>query len=209
MSLALVAAPSFARDPDVAPTVAASPARPDADRARMNQRVFDKVWNEVRTQYYDPHLHGVDWNAARRTWRPQALAATDDRVLYRVLDQMLNLLDDDHAGASPPAVTRRIDTLRERRPAMGVVLRRDETNPDVYLVETVRAGSPADEAGVAEGWKLQTGAPGAWFPEMDVVAGQTVTLSFLDETGAAHQTVVTPRMLDPQPLSWPTGPGRA
>jgi len=199
MSLALVAAPSFARDPGVAPTAAATPARPDPDRARMNQRVFDKVWSEVRTQYYDPHLHGVDWNAARRTWRPQALAATDDRVLYRVLDQMLNLLDDDHAGASPPAVTRRIDTLRERRPAMGVVLRRDEADPDVYLVETVRAGSPADEAGVAEGWKLQTGAPGAWFPEMDVVAGQAVTLSFLDEAGAAHQTVVTPRMLDPQP----------
>lgn len=200
MSLALFAAPSFAGEPDAA-SPAAAPARvgPDRDRIRMNQRVFDKVWTEVRTQYYDPHLHGVDWDAARRTYRGRALAAGDDRSLYRVLDQMLDLLDDDHAGAAPPAVARRIDTLRETRPAIGVVLRRDETDPDIYLIETVRSGSPAEEAGVAEGWKLHTGVPGAWFPEMDVVDGQTVTLAFVDEAGAARETMVTPRIMAPQP----------
>lgn len=82
MGLALVAAPSFAvARVDGTPVVSVSSAPPTRDRARMNQRVFDQVWGEVRTQYYDPHLHGVDWNAARRTYRPQALAARDDRTL--------------------------------------------------------------------------------------------------------------------------------
>ena len=105
MGFALIAAPAFAADPAtdaVAPV--ASPPTPDRERARMNQRVFDRVWSEVRTQYYDPGLHGVDWNAARRTWRPVALTAPDDRALYRALGGMLDLLDDEHAGVSPPAV---------------------------------------------------------------------------------------------------------
>src|SRR5690349_4517774 len=106
MGLALVAAPASARD-SAEPASAAAPARPSAERARMNQRVFDRVWSEVRGQYYDPGLHGVDWNAARRAYRPRALAAPDDRALYLVLGEMLALLDDDHAGASAPAVARR------------------------------------------------------------------------------------------------------
>ena len=62
MSLALIAAPAFAADPEAAAVVpAAAPTAPDPERARMNQRVFDRVWNEVRSQYYDPDLHGVDW----------------------------------------------------------------------------------------------------------------------------------------------------
>ncbi|MBW8302589.1 MAG: hypothetical protein K0M78_01305, partial [Brevundimonas sp.] len=124
MSLALVAAPASADDPAAArsaPVAAAAeaavaPARPSRERTRMNQRVFDRVWSEVRGQYYDPDLHGVDWNAARRTYRPRALAAADDRALYRALGDMLALLDDDHAGASAPAVARPLGIVRPPPP---------------------------------------------------------------------------------------------
>ena len=136
MSLALIAAPASARDPGVAAgpiaAAAASDAGPTRERARMNQRVFDRVWNEVRSQYYDPRLHGVDWSGARRAFRPQALAATADRALYRVLGAMLALLDDDHARASAPAVARRLDTARQARPAIGVTLGVDPGRPQPY-----------------------------------------------------------------------------
>ena len=203
MSLALVAAPAVARDPSVSPpaadAAAAAPARPSRERARMNQRVFDRVWTEVRGEYYDPGLHGVDWNAARRTYRPRALAASDDRALYRVLGEMLALLDDDHAGASAPAVTRRLDTVRQPRPAIGVSLRPDPGKPGVYVVEAVREDSPAEAAGVAAGWRLDTTEPGVWFPELDVVDGQAVTLAFADPEGGRRTLTVTPRIMQPRP----------
>lgn len=201
MGLALVAAPSFAAETPneaaaaSAPVAATSPSR---ERARMNQRVFDQVWGEVRTQYYDPGLHGVDWNAARRTYRPQALAARDDRVLYAVLEEMLGLLDDDHAGAAPPAVARRQDRLRERRAAIGVTLRPDSAHPGDYTVETVRRGSPAEAAGVSEGWRLHTG-DGQWSPEQDVVEGRAIRLAFTDEDGRPRPLDLTPVIMDPQP----------
>jgi carboxyl-terminal processing protease len=199
MSLALIAAPAFAVDPGSgagAPPAAAATLEPE--RARMNQRVFDRVWNEVRSQYYDPDLHGVDWIAARRTWRPVALTAPDDRTLYRALGDMLDLLDDDHAGAAPPAVARRQDTLRQRRPAIGVSLR-PEPSGDLYVIEQVRPGSPAAEAGVAVGWRLVTGEGALWTPEQDIAEGRPVTLSLIDGAGAARPLTLTPRMMEPSP----------
>jgi len=164
----------------------------------MNQRVFDRVWNEVRTQYYDPGLHGVDWNAARRTWRPVALKAPDDRTLYRTLGEMLDLLDDDHAGVAPPAVARRQDTLRQRRAAIGVSLRPDRSG-DAWLIEQVRPGSPAAEAGVTEGWRLFTGEGALWTPEQDIAEGRAVTLSLMDGDGGVRPLTLTPRMMEPAP----------
>jgi carboxyl-terminal processing protease len=202
MSLALFAAPAFAGDPAVASAApvapAAAPAAPTRDRIRMNQRVFDHVWNEVRREYYDPHLHGVDWNAARRTWRPAALAAPDDRTLYRSLREMLNLLDDDHAGAAPPAVARRQDQLRERRAAVGLSLRAEKDSENTYLVEQVREDSPAAEAGVGVGWRLIVNGAG-WTPEQDVVEGQPLVLTMVDADGAPRVTVLNPRVLEPRP----------
>lgn len=203
MSLALVAAPALARDPVVGSDVTAvsvdAPARPSRERARMNQRVFDRVWSEVRGHYYDPALHGVDWNGARRSFRPRALAAPDDRTLYRVLGEMLALLDDDHAGASAPAVARRLDTIHEPRAAIGVTLRPDPDQPGNYVVEAVREGSPAEAAGVTSGWRLDATGADAWSPELDVVEGQAVTLAFSDPEGVRRSLTLTPRIMQPRP----------
>ncbi len=163
----------------------------------MNQRVFDRVWNEVRRTYYDPHLHGVDWQAARDRYRPQALAAVDDRGLYRALSGMLDLLDDDHAGAQPPASVRRQERLRQRRAVIGFTLAREEG--ETYRVEQVRSGSPADEAGIGLGWRLRAVDGRDWGPEFDVVEGRPVTLTLIDDTGAERETVVTPRVMEPVP----------
>jgi carboxyl-terminal processing protease len=113
---------------------------------------------------------------------------------------MLALLDDDHARASAPAVARRLDAARQPRAAIGVTLRpEDPGKPGHYIVETVREGSPAEAAGVAPGWRLDTTGPGAWFPELDVVDGQTVTLAFADPDGAQRTLSVTPRIMQPRP----------
>ncbi len=165
----------------------------------MNQRVFDRVWTEVRTEYYDPQLHGVNWNRARRTYRPVALAAVDDRALYRVLGDMLALLDDAHAGASAPAVTRRIDTLRQSRAAIGVTLRPEPDKPGFYTIASVREGSPAEQAGLAPGWRLDTTGTGVWFPELDVVEGQAVVLAVVEPDGAQRTLTITPRVMEPRP----------
>lgn len=170
---------------------------PSRDRVRMNARVFDTVWQTVRRQYYDPNLHGVDWNAARHEWRPQALAAADDRALYRALSALLDTLDDEHAGAVSPAVARRQDQLRTRRAVMGVSLVRQDGG--VWRVDAVRAGSPAAEAGLEPGWLLQTVDGQSWGVDFDVEEGRPIQLDLTDEAGDLRRILVTPRMMDPLP----------
>ncbi|WP_420470811.1 S41 family peptidase [Brevundimonas sp. FT23042] len=198
MSLALVAAPSFAGAGEAGGGAVADAASSTRDRARMNQRVFDRVWGEVRSQYYDPGLHGVDWDAARRTYRPRALAAGDDRALYAVLDEMLDLLDDDHAGAASPAVASRQDALRRRRAAVGLSLRPAPDHPGDYRIEAVRRGSPAEAAGVQEGWRLRVLQNG-WSPDQEVVAGQAMVMTFVDEAGQERPLSLIPVVMEPLP----------
>jgi len=181
--------------PSSSPLSALVAVAPTEDRARLNQRVFDRVWNEVRRGYYDPALHGVDWDAARARFRPQALAASDERALYRVLNAMLHLLDDGHAAASPPTAVRRQETQYERRAVMGMTLMRGET-PDDWTVERIRAGSPAEAAGVQLGWTLNTVDGQPWGPDIEAREGQTVQLVLTDETGRRREATLTPRVMD-------------
>lgn len=167
------------------------------DRIRMNQRVFDRVWSEVRRGYYDPALQGVDWEAARDRYRPMAVGAADDRELYRALSGMLDLLDDDHAGAQPPASVRRQERLRQRRAVIGFTLAREEG--ETYRVEQVRSGSPAEDAGIGPGWRLRAIDGQDWGPHLDVEEGRPVTLTLIDEAGVERETVVTPRVMEPVP----------
>jgi carboxyl-terminal processing protease len=173
-------------------SIAAAPTR---DRVRLNQRVFDRVWSEVRRGYYDPTLHGVDWNAARTQFRPQALAATDERGLYRVINQMLDLLDDGHAAASPPAAVRRQEAQFARRAVMGLTLMRGQT-PDDWTIERIRPGSPAEEAGLQLGWALNSVDGQPWGPDVETFDGRPVHLVLTDETGQRRETTLTPRIMD-------------
>lgn len=174
----------------------ATPTSPSPERRAMNERVFDRTWDEVRRGYYDPKLHGVDWEAARTQYRPQALEAADDGDLYRVLDQMLGLLDDSHARAMSPSVVRRQDDQRRRRPVLGVTLSPDREG--AWRIERVRAGSPAETAGVQVGWRLQGGARG-WSPDLELVEGRALSLDFTDPGGAVRTLELTPRVMDPLP----------
>ena len=165
------------------------------DRVRLNQRVFDRVWSEVRRGYYDPTLHGVDWNAARAQFRPQALAAIDERGLYRAINEMLDLLDDGHAAASPPAAVRRQEAQFARRAVMGLTLMRGQT-PDDWTIERIRPGSPAEEAGLQLGWSLNSVDGRPWGPDVETFDGRPVQLVLTDETGQRHETALTPRVMD-------------
>ena len=190
LSVPAVAQP--ANSPVVDPVVVAALSR---DRARLNQRVFDRVWSEVRRGYYDPTLHGVDWNAARATFRPQALAASDERGLYRVINAMLDLLDDGHAAASPPAAVRRQEAQFARRAVMGLTLMRGET-PDDWTVERVRPGSPAEAAGVQMGWALNSVDGKPWGPDVETYDGVPVQLVLTDDAGQRREIALTPRVME-------------
>ena len=45
-------------------------------------QIFDDVWETIRERYYDPNLHGVDWQRLSAQFRPLAAAARDGRFSF-------------------------------------------------------------------------------------------------------------------------------
>jgi len=57
---------------------------------------FDKVWGIINDEFWDPNFNGVDWEDARKRYKPKALAAKDHESFAAVVNQMLGELKTSH-----------------------------------------------------------------------------------------------------------------
>ncbi|PYS92392.1 MAG: hypothetical protein DMF64_08890 [Acidobacteria bacterium] len=109
--------------------------------------VFDDVWATVRERYYDPSLHGVDWQAWGAALRPVAVAAHTQAEFYATLRRLVAPLHDAHTRVYAPGEY--TDWQHTRYQTAGVSLReldgalivaRVERNSDAARAGGVRAG---------------------------------------------------------------------
>ena len=168
--LAALASPAAPESPPAQP--------PSADREEVNLATFDRAWSLIADTHWDPTLGGLDWAAVRDELRPQAGAATNDRELRRVIEDMLSRLGQSHFALLPDAAAEEspstgdesaaglpgcsaaasaeIFAAMERRRSAdgdpGLELRL--LDRDQVVVTRVVAGTPAAAAGVRTGWRL-------------------------------------------------------
>jgi carboxyl-terminal processing protease len=64
--------------------------------AGAGQSAFDEVWETVRDRFYDPRLHGLDWQAMRARYRPQAASARSPEEIATMVNAMLGELGSSH-----------------------------------------------------------------------------------------------------------------
>lgn len=62
---------------------------------------FEALWSEFDHLCGTFRVHGVDWDEAYATYRPQVTAETSQEELYRILVEILSLLDDGHTTLIP------------------------------------------------------------------------------------------------------------
>lgn len=60
--------------------------------------IFDQVWTFADQEYSFFELKGVDWDAARDTYRPQVRSDMSDQELFDLLADMLYELQDGHVN---------------------------------------------------------------------------------------------------------------
>lgn len=163
-----------------------------ADRVEFNRRVFDRVWELVNERYFDATFHGVDWDAMRGRYRPQAEQAKDDTALYHVLNEMCAELKESHLAALAPRRAHELDT--EHRPAVGV---RWQLLEGQRVVVDVVPGGPAARAGVRVGWLVvsRNGEPLRDGDAFITHLGRAVTYGFVDEHGAPRSFTLQPELL--------------
>jgi tricorn protease len=67
------------------------------DRSEEWRQIFDEAWHYERDFFYDPGLHGADWDAVRRRYRPLVPYVRHRADLTYVLDQMNGELSVGHS----------------------------------------------------------------------------------------------------------------
>ena len=61
--------------------------------------MFDHIWQQVKDKFYDPKLHGVDWDGYRKTYE-RFLPYINNNFDFRdMLSEMLGELNASHTGA--------------------------------------------------------------------------------------------------------------
>jgi len=98
-----------------AAAAAATPGRGEGTRKRINFNVrvrvdrptewaemFDDAWRTMKYRFYDPQMHGIDWDAARAKYRPLVDFVGDRQELLNIINEMIGELNASHTGAAPP-----------------------------------------------------------------------------------------------------------
>src|SRR5689334_13165311 len=76
-------------------------------RVRINHpaewaEMFDDGWRTMKYRFYDPNMHGMNWDAARAKYRPLVDYVGDRQELLNIINEMIGELNASHTGAAPP-----------------------------------------------------------------------------------------------------------
>jgi tricorn protease len=116
------------------------------------QNIFNEAWRVNRDYFYDPNMHGVDWNAMKAKYEPFLADVATRSDLYRVMEWMFSELGVGHHRFSGTG-----DRLHEPERVKGGLLGADYAiENDRYRITKIYGGlnwnpemrSPLTEPGV-------------------------------------------------------------
>ncbi|MGH9721560.1 MAG: S41 family peptidase, partial [Bryobacteraceae bacterium] len=116
-------------------------------KVRVNKRaeweqMFDDAWRTMKYRFYDPKMHGYDWDAMRAKYRPLVDFIGDRQELLNLVNEMIGELNASHTGAAPPVSRGTEGAVATGH--LGIELEADEA-AGRYKVVHVFAGGPADK----------------------------------------------------------------
>jgi tricorn protease len=167
--------------------------------------MFEEAWRLERDYFYDPNMHGIDWNAVREKYRPLADRVTSRSELSDLLAQMIGELSALHMFVVGGDLREPPDKVEVA--SLGAEVERDEAAGGLR-VRRVYRGDPDEPdtvsplarpgVGVREGDVIEAvdGAPALSAPDLGQLlrnrAGRQVLLRVNPGAGVAHERIVEP-----------------
>ncbi|MBX3102244.1 MAG: PD40 domain-containing protein [Bacteroidetes bacterium] len=77
------------------------------DQAEEWKQIYTEAWRQMRDFFYDPNMHGVDWEAIRRKYAPLLAHVNHRKDLTYIMGEMIGELNVGHAyvgGGAQPSV---------------------------------------------------------------------------------------------------------
>jgi tricorn protease len=116
-------------------------------RVKINRQaewaeMFGDAWRTMKYRFYDPGMHGMNWDAMKAKYEPLVQYVGDRQELLNIINEMIGELNASHTGAAPPP----------RGPGGGGVSTGNlgiELEPDAtagrYQVKYIYENGPADK----------------------------------------------------------------
>jgi len=109
-------------------------------RAEWNQ-IFEESWRVMKYRFYDPKMHGKDWDAIKGIYKPLLKYVGDNQDIYDISNEMIGELNASHTGVSGPT--------REAPPTYRTRYLGFEMEPDkssgLYRISHIYRKGPADK----------------------------------------------------------------
>ena len=96
------------------------------------EQIFEESWRVMKHLFYDPDMHGVDWEAARDAYKPLLAHVGTYEDAYDLANQMIGELNASHTGVSGPSGIDQPETYGTAELGFELVPRRDR-----YVVEHI------------------------------------------------------------------------
>jgi len=64
--------------------------------------MFGDAWRTMKYRFYDPKMHGHNWDAMKAKYEPLVPHVGDRQELLNIINEMIGELNASHTGAAPP-----------------------------------------------------------------------------------------------------------
>ncbi len=194
----------------------ASPLLPTL--AQPQARIFDEVWQTINDNFYDPKFNGINWQAMRDKYKPQAIKSKSSQEFAAVVNQMLAELRTSHTRFYTPDEQSYYQLIGIFQPRDRKSLNRlkpffskgkfEYTDIGIFtraingktFVSAILDESPAIKAGIKVGDEILSVNNQPYQPVQSFAlkAGQKVTIQIqrTADTNSKQEIVVTPKVYD-------------
>lgn len=165
--------------------------RPSQER----EYIYDHVLQQVRDKFYDPELHGTDWDGFGEQYRRFLPHIANNQDFAQLLSELLGELNASHTGASaystgmPSLLTASLGAYYDPEYS-GDGLRVLKLLPRSPLGTAKANVQPGDIIVAIDGDSILAGAD--YFPLLDGKGGRKTTLTIREAGGAVRDVTVKP-----------------
>jgi tricorn protease len=112
------------------------------DRHKEWQQIFTECWRQMRDFFYDPNMHGVDWQAERKRYEPLLAHVNHRADLTYIIGEMIGELNVGHTYVGGGDMPR---PPRIQTGLLGAELQQDEKTR-YYKITRILKGANWDKA---------------------------------------------------------------
>jgi tricorn protease len=104
------------------------------------EQIFEEAWRVMKYRFYDPDMHGRDWEAIKAVYKPLLAHVGRYEDAYELTNQMIGELNASHVGVSGPSSVSMDRPYQTRFPGFEL-----EPAQGRYRVSHVYRDGPADK----------------------------------------------------------------